>query len=56
MRHLLLVSFILIVLNLAYSSKLTRKPCFFREKETFPGLKSYPRPHEYLNLKDLVCI
>ena len=39
--------------NTTYSSKLINKPCYLREKENLPNLKTYARPHEYLNVNDL---
>lgn len=50
----LLVSVLLAVLStLAYAYNLVNEPCYKPSKIRLPGVKTYARPHEYVNVKDL---
>ncbi|RNA30646.1 cathepsin Z [Brachionus plicatilis] len=33
--------------------RFNREPCYIKSKNPHPGVKNYPRPHEYLKLEDL---
>lgn len=42
-----------VILSLAKASRFAKEPCFKRTGEPEKGVKTYPRPHEYLKLEDL---
>ncbi|CAF0905502.1 unnamed protein product [Brachionus calyciflorus] len=52
-KNHMILNFIKKYISTKHVSKYVQEPCYTRSEKTEPGVKTYPRPHEYLDIKAL---